>query len=167
MECDSESMDYPVNIKALIYEQLLHFSHLHEQRMELELKEIQEMVQLRQLKSIPGNLSTIHVLDCIGHYEPINHSAIAEKLKLSKASITKISKKLLELDLIRRTQLNDNRKEVYFRLTLHGKQMYDLHRDLHEEEEQRFMRFLDDYAESELQTIFKFFQGMSRYVDER
>ncbi|GAA0391539.1 MarR family transcriptional regulator [Paenibacillus motobuensis] len=160
-------MDYPDSIKALIYEQLLHFSHLHEQRMELELKEIKEMVQLRQLKDVPGSLSTIHVLDCIGHYEPINHSAIAEKLKLSKASITKISKKLLELDLIRRTQLNDNRKEVYFRLTLHGKQLYDLHRDMHEAEERRFMRFLEDYSEIELQTIFKFFQGMARYIDER
>ncbi|WP_055108156.1 MarR family transcriptional regulator [Paenibacillus ihumii] len=160
-------MNYPDSIKALIYEQLLHFSHLHEQRMELELKEIKEMVQLHQLKSVPGNLSTIHVLDCIGHHEPINHSAIAEKLKLSKASITKISKKLLDLDLIRRTQLNDNRKEVYFRLTPYGKQLFELHRDMHEAEEQRFMRFLDNYSESELQTIFKFFQGMARYVGER
>lgn len=113
-------MDYPDRIKTLIYEQLLHFSHLHEQRMELELKEIKKMVQLQQLKDVPGNLSTIHVLDCIGDHEPINHSAIAEKLKLSKASITKISKKLLELELIHRTQLNDNRKEVYFRLTPKG-----------------------------------------------
>ncbi|MGG3279092.1 MarR family transcriptional regulator [Paenibacillus solani] len=160
-------MDYPDRIKPIIYEQLLHFSHLHEQRMELELKEIKEMIQLHQLKSVPGNLSTIHVLDCIGQHEPINHSAIAEKLKLSKASITKISKKLLSLDLIHRTQLNDNRKEVYFRLTTQGKQLFQLHRTMHEAEEQRFMRFLDDYSESELQTILKFFQGMARYISER
>lgn len=62
MECETGTMDYPDRIKSIIYEQLLHFSHLHEQRMELELKEIQEMVQLHQLKGVPGNLSTIHVL---------------------------------------------------------------------------------------------------------
>ena len=160
-------MDYPDRIKTLIYEQLLHFSHLHEQRMELELKEIKKMVQLQQLKDVPGNLSTIHVLDCIGDHEPINHSAIAEKLKLSKASITKISKKLLELELIHRTQLNDNRKEVYFRLTPQGKQLFEMHRSMHEAEEQRFMRFLDHDSDDELQTILKFFQGMARYIDER
>lgn len=160
-------MDYPDRIKTLIHEQLLHFSHLHEQRMELELKEIKKMVQLQQLKDVPGNLSTIHVLDCIGDHEPINHTAIAEKLKLSKASITKISKKLLELDLIHRTQLNDNRKEVYFRLTPQGKQLFEMHRSMHEAEEQRFMRFLDQYSDDELHTILKFFQGMARYIDER
>jgi len=160
-------MDYPDRIKMLIYEQLLHFSHLHEQRMELELKEIRKMVELQQLNNVPGNLSTIHVLDCIGDHEPINHSAIAEKLKLSKASITKISKKLLELELIYRTQLNDNRKEVYFRLTPQGKQLFEMHRAMHEAEEQRFIRFLDHYSESELHTIFKFFQRMARYMDEK
>lgn len=160
-------MESSESIKTLIYDQLLHFSHLHEQRLELELKEIKELVQLHQLKGVPGNLSTIHVLDCIGNHEPINHSAIADKLKLSKASITKISKKLLALSLINRTQLNDNRKEVYFRLTPHGKQLFEMHRTLHEAEEQRFIGFLDSYSDSELQTILKFFQGMVRYVDER
>lgn len=160
-------MNSPDSIKMLIYDQLLHFSHLHEQRLELELKEIKKLVQLHQLKGIPGNLSTIHVLDCIGNHEPVNHSAIAEKLKLSKASITKISKKLLALGLINRFQLNDNRKEVYFRLTHQGKRLYEMHRALHEAEEQRFIRFLDSYSDSELQTILKFFQGMARYVGER
>ncbi|MCY9589955.1 hypothetical protein [Paenibacillus chitinolyticus] len=78
-------MDYPESIKVLIYNQLLHFFHLQEQRLELELKEIKELVQLHQLKGVPGSLSTIHVLDCIGNHEPINHSAIVDKLNLSKA----------------------------------------------------------------------------------
>jgi len=160
-------MNSPDSIKTLIYEQLLHSSHLHEQRMDLELREIKELGQLHQLKSIPGNLSTIHVLDCIGQHEPINHSAIVEKLKLSKASITKISKKLLALDLIHRTQLSDNRKEVYFRLTPQGKRLFNLHRALHEAEKQRFERFLDDYSDVELQTILKFFYGMARYIGEK
>ncbi len=78
---------------------------------------------------------------------------------MSKASITKISKKLLELDLIHRTQLNDNRKEVYFRLTAEGKQLFEMHRALHKAEEQRFMRLLDHYDDHELHTILKFFRG--------
>ncbi|OAS18670.1 MarR family transcriptional regulator [Paenibacillus oryzisoli] len=160
-------MDYPESIKALIYNQLLHFFHLQEQRLELELKEIKEFVQLHQLKGVLGSLSTIHVLDCIGNHEPINHSAIVDKLNLSKASITKINKKLLALNLINRTQLNDNRKEVYFRLTSLGKKLFEMHRALHEAEEQNFIRFLDSYSDSEHQTILKFFQGMNRYIGER
>ncbi|EGL20175.1 MULTISPECIES: MarR family transcriptional regulator [unclassified Paenibacillus] len=160
-------MDYPESIKALIYKQLLHLFHLQEQRLELELKEIKDLVQLHQLKGVPGSLSAIHVLDCIGNHEPINHSAIVDKLNLSKASITKINKKLLALGLINRTQLNDNRKEVYFRLMPLGKQLFEMHRALHEAEEQSFIRFLDSYSDSEHQTILKFFQGVTRYIGER
>ena len=85
---------------------------------------------------------------------------------MSKASITKISKKLLALDLIHRTQLNDNRKEVYFRLTPQGKKLFELHRALHEAEEQRFMRFWTITRKRAADDV-EVFQGMARYISER
>ncbi|WP_068785461.1 MarR family transcriptional regulator [Paenibacillus phocaensis] len=160
-------MDSTDRIKALIYEQVLHYSHLYEQEMELELSELKAWGEARDLPGLPGNLSTVHVLECIGDHEPINHSAVAERMNLSKASITKISTKLLALGYIERIQRNDNRKEVYFRLTPQGNELYKLHEALHQEEERRFMRLLNDFSDRELQTILRFLQGMANQVHER
>ncbi|MGG6311697.1 MarR family transcriptional regulator [Paenibacillus macerans] len=159
-------MDSSDSIKSLIYGQVLHYSHLYEQMLDLELMELKAWGEARELPGLPGNLSTIHVLACIGDHEPINHSGVAEKMNLSKASITKISTKLLTHGYIERIQLNDNRKEVYYRLTAQGNKLYKLHEALHQEEEQRFMRFLNDYSDSELQTILRFFQAMAKQIDE-
>lgn len=160
-------MDSSDRVKALIYGEVLHFSHLYEQKLDLELMELQALGHAQDLNGIPGSLSTIHVLDCIGNHEPINHTAIAEKLNLSKASITKISTKLLAGGFINRVQLNDNRKEVYFRLTPEGNKLFKLHEALHHKEEQRFLRFLDGFSESELGAILKFFHGMAEQINER
>ncbi|WP_256224099.1 MarR family transcriptional regulator [Paenibacillus sp. 1_12] len=56
-------------------------------------------------------MTDIHVVACIGSYEPINVTSIVERIGIFKASISKIGVKLQKMKLIRRTQLNDNKKE--------------------------------------------------------
>ncbi|MEC0239816.1 MarR family transcriptional regulator [Paenibacillus dokdonensis] len=48
------------------------------------------------ISEYPVNLTVVHVIDCIGNNEPINNTALAEKMDLTKASITKITTTLLE-----------------------------------------------------------------------
>ena len=95
------------------------------------------------LNGLPGNMTTIHVISCIGHDEPINNTGIAKKMNLSKANITKISSKLLKEGLIKRFQLTDNKKEIYFRLTPSGKQVFELHEKFYQQKVDQFSRFLD------------------------
>ncbi|MCI0768267.1 MarR family transcriptional regulator [Bacillus sp. TL12] len=96
------------------------------------------------------NISEIHLIACIGDHEPINVTTVSEKINLTKGSITRISTKLLRMELICRVQLNENKKEVYFRLTPKGRKVYEIHARLHHEVEQRFKRFLNKYTPEQL-----------------
>ncbi|WP_010275808.1 MarR family transcriptional regulator [Paenibacillus senegalensis] len=147
-------------LKQLLYDRFLHFSHLTEQVFATEIGEFEELARLYGLASIPSNMTSVHVIDCIGNNEPINNTSIADKMKLSKASITKISTNLLKEGYIKRTQMKDNKKEVYFTLTPKGKQIFEIHAKLHEIIERRFKDVMDSFSEGELQAVLKFFQTM-------
>ncbi|MFB5677915.1 MarR family transcriptional regulator [Paenibacillus terreus] len=115
-------------------------------RLEEEKEKVEKELGLR----LNLNLSDVHMIACIGDHEPINVTTLSEKLNLTKGSITRISSKLLEQSLIRREQLNDNKKEVFFRLTPRGEQLHLIHDKLHKEVEQRFKKMLDKYTPEQL-----------------
>ncbi|NGQ96765.1 MarR family transcriptional regulator [Brevibacillus sp. SYP-B805] len=152
--------------KELIYEMYVRLLHLNEQKADTDLQEFFQQATGDQLKLLPKNMTSIHVIDCIGHHEPINNIAIAKKMNLSKANVTKITSKLLEADLIKRFQLTDNKKEVYFRLTPKGKQVFDMHAAIHKRKEEQFYRFLDQYTETEQHAILKFLRDMTIRIAE-
>ncbi|MBU5445014.1 MarR family transcriptional regulator [Paenibacillus sp. MSJ-34] len=160
-------MNTSETIKRLVYAQVVHFAHLSEQLIESEQDKIVRYAQEQQLESVPRHLTSVHVIDCIGNNEPINNTALAEKMDLSKASITKISAKLLEEGYIKRRQLNDNKKEVYFSLTAKGEQVFELHQQLHKLEEERFMESLESFTEAELHAILRFLQNVSAHWAEK
>lgn len=147
-------------LKRLLYNHLLHFEHLTEQFYMTEVDTFTELTRQYGLSFVPNNMTLIHVLDCIGTHEPINHTSIAAKMNLSKASITKIGTKLLAGGCIKRSQLNDNKKEVYYSLTSKGRELFEVHARMHEMIEQRFIASLTHFTESELQASLKFFQTM-------
>jgi len=146
--------------KQLIYEMYTTLVHLNEQRVDSELQEFLSHPE------IPKNMTTVHVIDCIGRHEPINNVTIAKKMNLSKANITKISTKLFEEGYIKRFQLTDNKKEIYFRLTPKGKQVFDWHETLHQKKKEQFYNFLNRYAENEQQTVLKFLTDLVGQIKE-
>ncbi|MRG28570.1 MarR family transcriptional regulator [Laceyella tengchongensis] len=152
--------------KQLIHEMYSRLLHLNEQRLDTELHLFLKQATVDQITFIPKNMTAIHVIDCIGDNEPINNTAIAKRMNLSKANITKISVKLLDEGLIKRFQLNDNKKEIYFRLTSKGKHVYELHKKLHKRKEQQFYQFLDSFSATEQEVILKFLQKLTTRIAE-
>ncbi|WP_121614342.1 MarR family transcriptional regulator [Mesobacillus foraminis] len=154
--------------KQLIYEMYLKLQHLNEQNADsVSQMFIQQITDNDdRLKLLPKNMTSIHVIECIGHNEPINNAAIAKKMNLSKANITKISAKLLSEGLIRRFQLTDNKKEIYFRLTQSGKQVFELHEKVHEMKQEQFHHFIDTFTDGEQKVIFKFLENLTNRLME-
>ncbi|MFC6552460.1 MarR family transcriptional regulator [Cohnella cellulosilytica] len=153
-------------LKRILYERFLHFTHLTEQMFSSEIGEFIELARIQGISTIPNNLTTVHVMDCIGNYEPVNTTTIAEKMNLSKASISKISNKLLAEGFIKRSQMVDNKKEKYFTLSPKGRKVFDVHAMMHEVIERRFIAALHSFSESELQAVTKFFQIMIEKQDD-
>lgn len=152
--------------KRHLYDQYLKILHLNELYIEHEVSLFREKARLYQIDMLTNNITSVHVIDCIGDYEPINHTGIVQKMDLSKASITNISAKLLETGFIMKSQLNNNRKEIYFSLTDKGRQVYHLHKKLHQEKEESFYEFMKSYSENELQTIGKFMSDLLARAEE-
>ncbi|WP_407053257.1 MarR family transcriptional regulator [Paenibacillus dendritiformis] len=141
--------------------------HLIEQEESWEIATFRKKALKEGLSEGAYNFTIIHVIDCIGRYEPINSTSIAEKMELSKASITKMTSKLFDEGFVKRTQLNDNKKEVYFRLTPKGRRLFDLHEHLHQVEENRFLQFLDRYTPEQLDCIKQFSRDLVEYYEQK
>ncbi len=152
-------------LKRLLHSRLNHYLHLFDQTMTTQIDEFSDLAQELGITTVPTNMTSIHVVDCIGKNEPINNTAIAEKLNMSKANITKISTKLLKEDCIKRSQMNDNKKEVYFSLSSKGRKIFEVHNMMHEAIEHRFISVLDSFSESELQASLKFLQALIDQMD--
>ncbi|MDN4602381.1 MarR family transcriptional regulator [Paenibacillus sp. F6_3S_P_1C] len=160
-------MDSRDRTTQLLYDQFIRFLHVYENHKDTEIEHFLSIAQRESIEKIPQHLTAVHMIDCIGRHEPINNTGIAEAMNLSKASITKIGNKLLEEGFVKRTKMNDNKKESYFRLSPEGKKIFELHERLHVLEAERFYRSMDKYSEPELKIIHQFLQDSSMDMESR
>ncbi|MCF4142276.1 MULTISPECIES: MarR family winged helix-turn-helix transcriptional regulator [Dethiosulfovibrio] len=111
--------------------------------MEDRLKVYREIAELmfsvhnrfKELESKPKDFGTddllysteIHTIVAVGGNPNSNLTELAELLGVSKSSVSKFVKKLLEKGYIVKTRARDNRKEVFFELTERGWTAYRGH----------------------------------------
>lgn len=105
-------------------------------------------------------LSEIHVIDCIGKNRLPNAKFVAEELDLTKGAISKINAKLLDKGYIKGTRLEDNKKEIYFTLTIQGKEIFEAHKKVHDIENEKIKVILEYYKKDELQIINYFLDDL-------
>ncbi|WP_339234422.1 MarR family transcriptional regulator [Bacillus sp. FSL K6-1012] len=151
--------------KQLIYDIYVRLLHLNEQKANTSLRQFFKEAAEEDVIDVPKNITSIHVIDCIGQHEPINNTGIAKKMNLSKANVTKISTKLIKEEFINRYQLTENKKEVYFKLTRKGRQIFDLHEKLHKKKELAFYQFLDSFSQDEQNAVLKFLEQLTSRLE--
>lgn len=99
---------------------------------------------------------SFHILDAIGQYEPINTINIAQKTNIPKGTVSKNISKLISSELIIKNNIPGNRKESVFTLTATGKELFELHRKMHQRLEEQMIDFFKQYKEGDLQFIVQF-----------
>lgn len=127
-------------------------SWLNKQKMEQALKEYKP--------------SEVHCIESIGKTTDPNVTQLAESLYMTRGAISKITKKLLKKGLIERYQKPENKKEIYFRLTQQGQQVFDLHEKLHEEFQERDKVVFEDVTEEQFDDMLRFVEKYSEHLDE-
>ncbi|MFP4976994.1 MarR family transcriptional regulator [Paenibacillus sp. CN-4] len=153
-------MDTASKNKTAIHEFYVQFLEQKEQYETRISATYLEHIQKHIESEFSLNMTELHTIACIGEQEPINVTSIAERMNLSKGNTSKIANKLLKAGWVRKAQLNDNKKEVYFRLTPVGKKLFAAHHELHEKERLRMYEFLERYSERELEFIKRLFGDM-------
>ncbi|MDF2595173.1 MAG: transcriptional regulator [Clostridia bacterium] len=113
------------------------------------------------------NLAEVHCIDCIGMIDHPNVTKISEKMGLTRAGISKISKRLLSKGLIESYQEPDNNKEIYFQLREGGQSIYAEHKKLHNEVRQEWLSLLEHYSDNEQDTILRFLTDINDRIDSK
>ncbi|WP_442603147.1 winged helix DNA-binding protein [Paenibacillus sp. KN14-4R] len=97
----------------------------------------------------------LHIIDAIGRLEPVNGITISKQFGIPKGSVSKITRKLIEQQIIRTENLPDNKKEILFCTTPLGKEIFHLHQALHRKIDIGVNQFLQRYDENELRFIIR------------
>lgn len=111
--------------------------------------------------------SETHCIDYIGKTELPNVTKIAENMQMTRGAISKMTKKLLAKGLIEKFSLESNKKEVYFRLTESGMELYKEHEKRHKLWEKRDTQFLERYSKEETEIVTKFMKEFNAYLEEQ
>ena len=97
----------------------------------------------------------LRVLDAIGRLEPVNGITISKQFRIPKGSVSKATRRLIANKLIRAESLPNNKKEILYRTTPLGKELFQAHRAFDEQMEKSFVQFLKKYDEKELRFIVR------------
>jgi DNA-binding MarR family transcriptional regulator len=99
--------------------------------------------------------TALRVLDAIGRLEPVNGITISVQYRIPKGTVSKITRRLIAKRLISTESLPHNKKEILFRLTPLGRELFEVHRAFDEQMERGFIRFLQGYDANELRLLVR------------
>ncbi|MDO3409281.1 MarR family transcriptional regulator [Saccharibacillus sp. CPCC 101409] len=118
---------------------------------------------------MPLYLAEIHMIEAIGRYPDSKLTDISHILNVTKGTASKMIAKLTQKNLVSRYQLEDNKKEVYVRLTESGRRAFEGHDKHHESRSADIDREFDSYSAEEqaliLHFVQKYTEEMSRYLE--
>jgi len=131
-------------------------------------QEYASTIQYGEKETFTGiNLAEVHCINAIGNLEQANVTKIAAKMRMTRGAISKINKKLLQRDLIESYQLPNNQKEIYYKLTAAGCELYDVHAKCHMQSMQKKIALIKTYSLEEQNVILKFLNEMNMLVQNQ
>lgn len=106
----------------------------------------------------------VHCVDAIGKLEKANGVNISKKLNMTRGAISKLTRKLENKNVIYRDTLEDNKKEVLYKLTDEGEKLFKKHTLAHEKWEKRDLEYLNSFDEENLKIVLDFVEHFNIYL---
>ena len=120
----------------------------------------------REILSGYGN-SELNCIDCIGRMKHPNAARIAEEMDLTRSAVSKILRKLITKDAAISYQLPSNQKEIYYKLTPYGRELFRQHRLRHLNWEQRDRDFFESLDANLLDSALEFMNAYNGYLERK
>ena len=109
--------------------------------------------------------SEVHCIEYIENNADSNVTQLAEAFYVTRGAISRMTKKLIQKGLVESYKTSENKKEIYFRLTEQGKEIYKIHENLHKEFQERDKAVFEQVTEEEFNSIISFVEKYSRHLD--
>jgi DNA-binding MarR family transcriptional regulator len=113
----------------------------------------QDPLLLKALREM--TITSLRVIDAIGRLEPVNGITISTHSGLPKGTISKVTRRLVAQNLVNGAHRLPNHKEIYFRLTRRGRELFTVHRAFDDQMERGIVRFLGRYQSDELRLLVR------------
>lgn len=110
--------------------------------------------------------SEVHCIEYIAKNVDCNVTKLADSFYMTRGAISKLTKKLIEKGLIESYQKQDNKKEIYFKLTEQGKAVNKIHDDLHNEFQERDKAVFEDVTEEQFNDMISFVEKYRSHLDK-
>ncbi len=110
--------------------------------------------------------SEVHCIEYIGRNSDSNVTKLAEAFYMTRGAISKMTKKLIKKGAIESYQRADNKKEIYFRLTEEGQEIYKVHEKLHKEFQDRDKSVFEHVTEEQFDLMLNFIEKYNKHLDE-
>ena len=130
-------------------EVLMQFWELFQKKILLE-----SYIQKSKLKGYSP--SEIHCIEYVGSNPDSNVTKLADAFRMTTGGVTKLTKKLVGKNILETYKNSDNRKEIYFRLTPKGQELYRIHEKLNEEFDKRDSRIFQQITAEEYDCLLHF-----------
>lgn len=111
------------------------------------------------------NYSEIHTIAAIGSLAEPNVTQIANYMNVTRGAISKITKKLIEQNLIEAYQREGNKQKIFFRLTTSGRFLYDEHEKRHNLWLERDNAFIEQFDSETVEQVEKFMKAFNDYLE--
>ncbi|MDA2451210.1 MarR family transcriptional regulator [Bacillus cereus] len=109
--------------------------------------------------------SEVHCIEYIENNADSNVTQLAEAFYVTRGAISRMTKKLIQKGLVESYQKSENKKEIYFKLTEQGKEIYKIHENLHKEFQERDKAVFEQVTAEEFDSIISFVEKYSRHLD--
>lgn len=109
--------------------------------------------------------SEIHCIQYIGNNPNSNVTKLANAFYMTTGGITKLTQKLIKKNMIETYKSADNKKEIYFQLTVQGRKVYEIHEELHKEFHERDEMIFKQITEEEYNFLLRFAAIYNHHLD--
>lgn len=109
--------------------------------------------------------SEVHCIEYIEKNADSNVTKLAEAFYMTRGAISKMTKKLIKKGVIESYQKPDNKKEILYRLTEKGKDIYNVHEGLHKEFYARDKAIFDEITDEQLDGMLRFAEKYGLHLD--
>lgn len=110
------------------------------------------------------SISEMHCVDFVFKTELPNVTKLSEKMNITKGGVSKIIKKLIEKNAIESFSVDTNKKKIYYKLTNKGKEVFKLHKNIHEKWCEINLEFFKNCSKEEIKYTILFLEKYIQYL---
>ncbi|WP_218831058.1 MarR family transcriptional regulator [Paenibacillus sp. XY044] len=97
----------------------------------------------------------VHCIEFIEEMQDPNVSKLAKAFQVTRGAISKVTKRLIEIGAIESYRKPGNKKEIYFKLTDIGREIYREHEEMHEMRIEKDSGFFSPLSEAEKEDMIR------------